>query len=115
MEKIRIYKGTTKKLFVKLKNSDGSDREYDYNEFVLYAISDSRQRSGVVLSGQMEYDSESGTYGLELTPAQTDTLSEDERYWIDVIVRNFGGDKYIAVPIREIIVEPCNSAGVLLQ
>lgn len=110
---LKISKGATKKLAVRLENADGSARPYDSGDAVVYAISDSRRRSGIILSGTLAYNSETGNYDLELTPAQTETLTEDERYWIDITVQNSAG-KFPAVPITEIICVPCNSTGVSL-
>lgn len=81
------------------------DYDYDENDVVKFGLASDRNRQAVI-EKTMSYDSQSGEYSVELTPAETVQLNADERYWIDIGLQTSDSKYYRVIPITEIWVIP---------
>ncbi len=84
MNELVIYKGCTNPIFVQLLNEDGTVREYDSSDTVIFALSPDRKKANVIINKFMNYDSDEGMYYLMITPEMTENLIGDERYYYDI-------------------------------
>lgn len=84
MDELIIYKGCTNPVFIQLLNEDGTPREYDSGDTIIFALSPNRKKENVVINQTMSYDADEGVYYLIITPEMIESLIGDERYFYDV-------------------------------
>ncbi len=88
---------------------NGQVHEYSADETVRFALSESRDSSGVVISKIMSY--ENGDYTVSLSPAETGSLIPGKQYWFDIGLQS-GSDYYRVIPCREVRIIPGISKAV---
>ena len=111
MNEFIIYKGCTNPVFIQLLNDDGTTREYNENDTVIFALSPDRKKESVIMNEAMEYDAESGMYYLIITPIMTNALTGDKKYYYDI--KCITEDEiYPAQPLTPVWVVPELAGGV---
>lgn len=81
------------------------DYDYDENDVVKFALASDRDGQAII-EKTMTYNSESGEYSVELTPAETTQLDADERYWFDIGIQLSDGKFYRVIECTELWILP---------
>lgn len=97
----KIVQGDTTVISVTI---DG--HEYNENDIVRFALAPDMDSPAPLISKEMTYDLQTGTYTVELSAAETAQLTANERYFFDIGLQNSGGKYYRAVLCTEIWVAP---------
>lgn len=82
---------------------NGADHPYSAEETVRFALSESKDSEGAILTKTLSY--ESGQYILSLTPSETGVLIPGKQYWFDVGLQS-GNNYYRVIPCREVKIIP---------
>lgn len=86
------------------------DYDYDENDVVKFALASDRDGQAII-EKTMTYDSQSGEYSVELTPAETAQLIADERYWFDIGIQPSDGKFYRVIKCMELWILPGYARG----
>lgn len=82
------------------------DHEYNENDIVRFALALDMDSPTPLISKEMTYDLQTGTYAVELSAAETAQLTANDRYFFDIGLQTSGGKYYRAVLCTEIWVAP---------
>lgn len=104
-----IIQGDSLNLGVVIREN-GQPHEYDANETVRFALSDSRGSEGAVIEKTLSYSG--GQYVLNLTPVETGALIPGRQYWFDIGLQS-GSDYFRVIECREVRVIPGISKAVI--
>lgn len=79
-----VAQGDTWVETLEIKNSDGTEHQYDSSEIVRFALSTSRSADDVIITKTLEYDTINHEYVIILSAAETATLTADSIYYFDI-------------------------------
>ena len=79
-----VAQGDTWVETLEIKNSDGTEHQYNPSEIVRFALSTSRSADDVIITKTLDYDTINHEYVIILSAAETATLTADSIYYFDI-------------------------------